>query len=101
MEVIITKKARNDLLNYFYHSKINTRKYINNLIDYTATISILSKIGKVVDYIEQYEVRQLIYQKHKILYIIFNNKIYILSFIHSSRNFKIKKNLNLIDFPEL
>lgn len=100
MEVIITKRARDDLNDYFYHSKSNKKDYINQLIDYTDTISTLPNIGKIVDYIKQYEIRQLIYKKHKILYTIYNNKIYILSFVHTSRKFSIQKNLNLIQFPK-
>ena len=69
------------------------------LIDYTDVISISPKIGKIVDFINIYEIRQLIYHKHKILYTIFNNKVYILGFIHSSRDFNIKKNFNLDNFP--
>lgn len=96
MEVIITKKARNDLLDFYNHSKFTTKNlilYINEIIDYSQSIQYFPEIGKVVDYIKQYKLRQLIYKKHKILYINFNSKIYILRYIHSSRNFNMKKNI--------
>lgn len=102
MEVIIIKKARDDLYSYSKHSKIkNVQEYINHMIDYTEYISISPHIGKVIYNSKHIEVRQLIYEKHKIIYTISNNKIYILGFIHSSRNYKIQKHFNLIEFPKI
>lgn len=102
MEVIITKKARNDLYDFFTISRTDTENYvinyINELIDCTDFISTSPNIGKVVDYINQYTIRQLLHKKHKILYTISNNKIYILRFIHTSRNFNLKNDLNLVEF---
>lgn len=105
MEVIITQKARNDLLEFYNKSKLSTKNsilYINEIINYSESIQHFPKIGKVVDYINRHKLRQLIYKKHKILYINFNSKIYILRYIHSSRNFNIKKYLiNFQDFDLL
>ncbi len=96
MEIIITQKARNDLLDFYNYSKLNTnnlKEYINEIINYSQSIKYFPSIGKVVDVIKKHKLRQLIYKKHKILYIIFNSKIYILRYIHTSRNFIIKNNL--------
>lgn len=102
MEIIITQKARNDLKRFYNYSKLtqkNTIQYINEIIDYSQSIKDFPEFGKVVDLIKQHKLRQLIYKKHKILYIIFNSKIYILRYIHTSTNFKIKNDLtNLKNF---
>ena len=104
MEIVITKKAQTDLYNFFNISRPDTENYvisyIYDLIDYTELLSKFSQIGKIVDYIESFEIRQLLHKKHKILYTIYNSKIYILRFVHTSQNFNLKKNLNLIDFPK-
>ena len=103
MEIIITNKARNDLYNFFYKSKGNTSNYVLNyikeVIDYIDTIRQSPLIGKVIYIKKKQMFRQLIYRKHKIIYIILNNKIYILRIIHSARNFNLKSNLNLNDYP--
>ncbi len=105
MEVIITKKARDDLHDFFNNSRTNTENYvinyINELLNCVDLISLSPHIGKIIDYIRFYKIRQLIHRKHKIFYTIYNNKIYILRFIHSSRNFNLKKDLNLLNFPRL
>ncbi len=100
MEVIITKKARDNLNDYLYHSKTNATKYVSRMINYAETTSTMPDISKVVYSVKQYKIRQLIYMKHKILYTTYNNKIYILGFIHSSRKFNIQKHFNLIQFPK-
>lgn len=105
MEIIITKKARDDLHDFWEHSRNGTENYvfnyINDLIEYSKEIQKNPKIGKIIDVFNQYVFRQLIYRKHKILYIIYNNKIYILRFIHSARKFSLKRKFNLIDYPEI
>lgn len=101
MEVIITKKARDDLNDYQYHAKGNTTKYINQMLEYINTISKMPKIGKAVYSVKEYEIRQLIYVKHKVLYMIYHQKVYILDFIHTSKNFNIQKHFNLIQFPKI
>ena len=105
MEIIITKKARDDLHNFWEYSRNGTENYvfnyINDLIEYSKEIQINPKIGKIIDVFNQYVFRQLIYRRHKILYIIYNNKIYILRFIHSARKFNFRKGFNLIQYPEI
>lgn len=101
MEVIITKKARDDLNDYQYHSKVSSAKYVSRLLKYASTVSKMPNIGKVVYNVKKYQIRQLIYMKHRILYMIYHQKVYILDFIHTSRNFNIQKYFNLIQFPKL
>jgi len=106
LEIIITKRARDDLYEFFYNSKRATSdyilKYINNIINFSESILKQSPyIGKAVYSYNQYLFRQLLYRKHKIIYIKIKNKIYILRFIYSARNFNLKKNLNLKNYPEI
>lgn len=43
-------------------------------------------IGRTVPEINQYTIRELIYKSYRIIYQIYQNKIYIIRVIHSSRN---------------
>lgn len=105
MEIVITSKAKNDLYGFFFKSKGNTSnnvlKYIDEVIEYIEVIKQSPHIGKVIYTNKQGAVRQLVYRKHKVLYIIINNKIIVLRIIHSARKFNPKRNLNLKNFPEI
>ena len=105
MEIIITSKAKNDLYGFFFKSKGNTSnnvlKYNDEVIEYIEIVKQSPQIGKVVHINKYGIIRQLIYRKHKILYIIIKNKIMVLRIIHSARNFNLKRNLNLKNFPEI
>ncbi len=43
-------------------------------------------MGRTVPEINQYMIRELIYKSYRIIYQIFENEIYIIRVIHSSRN---------------
>lgn len=105
MEVIITSKAKNDLYGFFFKSKGNTSnnvlKYIGEVVEYIEVIKQSPHIGKIIHTNKQGVFRQLIYRKHKIVYIIINNKILILRIVHSARKFNPKTNLNLKNYPEI
>lgn len=101
MEIIYTKKARDDLFNFSYHSKTNTKKYREKLLDYTEMLLYQPYIGKTIDSLKNYQIKQLLFKNHKILYTISNNKIFILSFVHNSQNINLKKLYNLLNFPKL
>ena len=87
MEVIITKKARDDLNDYQYHSKVSSAKYVSHLLKYASTISKMPNIGKVVYNVKKYQIRQLIYMKHRILYMVYHQKVYILDFFTYFKKF--------------
>lgn len=60
------------------------KEYMNKLVDFTYVLETMPMIGKKLEYmINNYEIRQLIYKKHKILYYIKENNIVILAIIHT------------------
>ena len=69
-------------------------KYIKSLIEYVDFLSEQNYLGKVLCYINSFEIRQLIYRKHRILYHIFNDEIYIIAVIHASQD--LETNLKFI-----
>lgn len=67
------------------NSENNVKTYINKLLDYVEVLDDMPKMGKNLEYIfdNSYEVRQLIYEKHRIIYHIKDKDIVILSVIHT------------------
>ena len=64
----------------------NTAKsYMKKLIDYTEILEKMNEIGKKIDYILfNYEIRQVVYKKHRIIYHIKESKdVIILAVIHT------------------
>lgn len=60
------------------------KSYMRKLIDYTDILDTMPELGKNMDYIvADYEIRQLIYRKHRIIYHIKGNDIVILSVLHT------------------
>lgn len=98
MEVIWTKVARrniNDFFDYIHEETEQTaNKYIYKLIEYTDILGMFPQAGKLIDKAGEIEIRQLVYKKHKIFYKI-EEEIYILSVIHSSKNFDYQKDLKI------
>ena len=85
--VIWTDKAILHITEIFNEAKVdsqtNIKNYINKLVDYTETLDDMPKIGKIIKYFfdNTYEIRQLIYKKHRIIYNIKDNNVVILSVI--------------------
>ena len=67
---------------------LSPKNYVKSLLEYVTYLSDHPRLGKVLCYINSKEIRQLIYRKHRILYYIFDNKIYIIAVIHSSQDLK-------------
>lgn len=60
------------------------KSYMRKLIDYTEILETMPEIGKNMQYvISNYEIRQLIYRKHRIIYHIKGKDIVILSVLHT------------------
>lgn len=72
----------------------NTAKsYMSKLIDYTDILETMPKMGKKIEFvISSYEIRQMIYKKHRIIYHIKGNDVVILAVLHTRLD--INKALN-------
>lgn len=64
-------------------SKENAINYIKSLVEYTNCLENQKHLGKLLIYYNSKEIRQLIYKKHRIIYCIVGNTIFIISIIHS------------------
>ena len=102
MVVIWTENAKKDLQNYKQNSNIITdnkvENYITSLIKYVDSLSNFNKLGKFLFNRHGFEIRQLLYNFHRIFYAIGKDKIFILSISHTSRNMsnaikEIKENI--------
>lgn len=57
---------------------------MKKLVDYVDILETMPELGKNIEYIiSNYEIRQLIYKKHRIIYHIKGNDIVILSVLHT------------------
>ena len=56
-------------------------EYVNNLFNFT------NHLGKHILDFNSYQIRQVIYEKHKILYSVVGNEIRILALIHASQDY--------------
>lgn len=65
------------------------RLYTDALFEYTENLINNNDLGKYVLSINNLEIRQLIFKKHKILYCIVENEIRILALIHESQNYTL------------
>lgn len=72
----------------------NTAKsYMSKLIDYTDILETMPEMGKEIEFvISSYEIRQMIYKKHRIIYHIKGNDVVILAVLHTRLD--INKALN-------
>ena len=79
--------AQESLKKFIEITKIpNTEKYVHDLFDYIDLLIENNNLGKYQFKFNDYDVRQLIFRKHKILYYVKNDEIRILALIHSSQD---------------
>ena len=72
--------------NLLYYQK-NTTKFFNNLMNFLETLNSMPHLGKVI-FQTDFEIRQIIYHKYRILYTTENHTIFILRIIHSRMHFE-------------
>lgn len=86
----LSENAQQDIINFINKTCIQTEakltKYISGLLDYINSLTIFSYLGKTLFYINNIEIRQLLYGKHRIIYYLEPDRIIILSVIHTSRD---------------
>ena len=62
-------------------------EYVNNLFNFTNHLIDNNNLGKHILDFNSYKIRQVIYEKHKILYSVVGNEIRILALIHASQDY--------------
>ncbi len=87
--------SRENLQDFVKNSKIiSPLNYVISLVEYVQYLTENPYLVKTLCYINGLEIRQLIFKKHKILYHIFYNQIYIISVVHSFQD--LDKSLSFI-----
>ncbi len=89
MVVIWSDFAKLNLKNFLtttLMTKKNSIKYINELVQYVSYLEDQKFLGKVLTKYENIEIYQLIFKEHRIIYFIEDNKIYIISVLHTAQS---------------
>lgn len=86
--VIWTDKAISHIMEFIDEAREDTKEtaksYMRSLVDYADILETMPEFGKNMKYvIANYEIRQLIYKKHRIIYHIKESDIVILSVLHT------------------
>ena len=88
----MSKRANIDVTNFINRTpfiyQTNKIKFFNKLKNFLEILNSMPHLGKVISNYD-FEVRQLIYEKYRILYTKTNQQIYILRIVHSKMNFDI------------
>ncbi len=102
VQVIINPDAEADLKSIKAYisrkSVFNAESFISQLLNQTKLIANNPEAGGVVLEIGLLEVRQRLYKKYRIIYLITDESIEVLTFHHSSR--LLKNNPYLKDYTE-
>jgi|GEM_PF-2344070 len=65
-----------------------TKSYMNKLVDYTDILETMQELGKKIEFaISDYEIRQMIYKKHRVIYHVKDNDIVVLAVLHTRLDF--------------
>ena len=89
MVVIWSDFAKQNLKNFIattLMTKENSTKYVKRLVEYVGYLDEQSFLGKVLTKYNDITIYQLIYKQHRIIYSIDNNKIYIISVLHTTQS---------------
>lgn len=91
--VIWAETAINHITQFIDDAKSGTeqtaKKYIEKLIDYVEILNEMPNIGKTfASKVHKYELRQLLYKKHRIIYYLNNDRVVILAVIHTRLDVK-------------
>ncbi len=86
--VVWTDNAISHITEFIDEVREGTEKtaktYMRKLVDYTDILETMPEIGKKTNfYIFDYEIRQMIYKKHRIFYNIKEKDVVILAIIHT------------------
>ena len=98
-----TDNAISNITDFIDAARVDTentaKRYMNKLIDYVDILNTMPELGKVMENnIFKYEIRQVIYKSHKIIYHRGENAIVILAVLHAKMDLdtalrKLKRNM--------
>ena len=95
-----TNNAKNDLKDIYDYiakdSKYYANHFVNKIQNATKKLKRFSEIGRIVPEYSDKSMRELIHYNYRIIYKIDDKNIYIITIIHSSRDFS-KININKWD----
>lgn len=83
--------AKTNLKDFYSHTHMETKNvtnYIKSLVNYVDCLAEQNYLGKVLCYFKSFEIRQLIYKKHRIFYYIFDDEIRIIAVVHAMQDLK-------------
>ena len=63
------------------------QRFLESALDKAESLSQLSDRGRIVPEILQPNIRELLVQKYRLIYEVFDSKVEILGFIHGARDF--------------
>ncbi len=86
MVVVWSNFSKENLKNFLQTTlmeKENAIKYIKKLVEYVNCLKENNFLGKVLTRYDNKKIYQLIFEKHRVIYFIESDKIYIISVIHT------------------
>ena len=91
--LIWTKPAKQDVMEYITNAKFNTqnivKQYFINLSNYLEILNIMPFLGKKLNlFPNDLHIRQIIYRSHKVVYLVKDHDVYILTVLHSKMDTK-------------
>ena len=97
-QVIWTQEAKNDIVNIKKYIAVDSISrslmFVDNLIKETDKLKDFAKIGKKVNELLEYEIREIIYKNtYRIIYSIDNDKVYIRFIIHTAEELRLNNYL--------
>src|SRR5437867_2865775 len=60
---------------------------LESALDTAESLSVFSERGRIVPELEQPNVRELLVQRYRLIYEVFDTKVEVLAFIHGARDF--------------
>ncbi len=91
--LIWTKPAKEDVMEFINTARLDSQTTIKNyflkLIEYIEILDQMPYLGKQLHlFSNDLHIRQIIFRSHKVIYVIINSNVYILTVIHSKMDNK-------------
>ena len=86
--LVWTKPAKEDVMEFINTARLDSqnsiKQYFLKLVKYIEILDQIPYLGKQLHlFSNDLHIRQLIFRSHKVIYIIINSNVYILTVIHS------------------